>query len=92
MLYDEAGNPLTTTLLDYLVPTATEAPTIEIDHVLTDGANPEGVKGMGEGGAIGSVPAVFNAVADAVAQVGARLTEMPLTPVRVIEALEAVGR
>jgi len=90
-VYDEAGNPLTTTFLDYLLPTAAESPRIEIDHVVTDGPNPEGVKGMGEGGAIGSVPAVVNAVADALAQVGATVTEQPLTPVRVVEALEAVG-
>jgi len=90
-VYDESGNPLTTTFLDYLLPTAAESPRIEIDHVVTDGPNPSGVKGMGEGGAIGSVPAVFNAVADALAQVGATVTEQPLTPVRLVEALEAVG-
>jgi carbon-monoxide dehydrogenase large subunit len=90
-VYDDQGNPLTTTFLDYLVPTAAEAPRIEIDHVVTDGPNPSGVKGMGEGGAIGSVPAVFNAVADALAQVGATVTDQPLTPVRIVEALETVG-
>ena len=90
-VYDEYGNPLTTTFLDYLLPTAAESPRIEIDHVVTDGPNPEGVKGMGEGGAIGSVPAVFNAVADALAQVGATVTDQPLTPVRIVEALESVS-
>jgi carbon-monoxide dehydrogenase large subunit len=90
-VYDDAGNPLTTTFLDYLVPTAAEAPRIEVDHVVTDGPNPEGVKGMGEGGAIGSVPAVFNAVADALAQAGATVTAQPLTPARIVDALEAVG-
>ncbi|MEI7999714.1 MAG: xanthine dehydrogenase family protein molybdopterin-binding subunit [Actinomycetes bacterium] len=90
-VYDPDGNPLTTTFLDYLVPTAAEAPNIEIDHVVTDGANPSGVKGMGEGGAIGSVPAVFNAVADALASVGAKITEQPLSPLRIVEALEAAG-
>jgi carbon-monoxide dehydrogenase large subunit len=91
-VYDDDGNPLTTTFLDYLVPTAAEAPPIEIDHVVTDGDNPGGVKGMGEGGAIGSVPAVFNAVADALGQVGAKVTDQPLTPVRIVEALQAAGR
>ena len=86
-VYDEHGTPLTTTFLDYLLPTAAESPTIEIDHVVTDGDNPQGVKGMGEGGAIGSVPAVFNAVADALAQVGARITDQPLTPTRILDAL-----
>ncbi len=90
-VYDDDGNPLTTTFLDYLLPTAVEVPRVEIDHVVTDGGNPSGVKGMGEGGAIGSVPAVFNAVADALSLVGATVLDQPLTPLRVVEALEAAG-
>ena len=67
VVYDEQGTPLTTTFLDYLVPTATEVPTIEYGHIETRSPTPGGHKGMGEGGAIGSPPAVFNAVADALA-------------------------
>ena len=54
-VYDDDGNPLTTTFVDYLLPTTTEVPTIEIGHVETvSTTNPGGFKGMGEGGAIGS--------------------------------------
>jgi carbon-monoxide dehydrogenase large subunit len=89
MIYDEYGTPLTTTFLDYLVPTATEVPMIEYGHVETRSPTPGGHKGMGEGGAIGSPPAVFNAVADALALRGAKVTAQPLTPTAITEALDA---
>ena len=85
MIYDDAGNPLTSTLLDYLLPTAAEVPDLEYGHIETPAAtNPGGHKGLGEGGAIGSPPAVINAVADAV---GRTLNEQPLTPDVVVEAI-----
>ncbi len=85
MAYDDAGNPLSTTFVDYLLPTAAEVPEIEYGHIETPAAtNPGGYKGMGEGGAIGSPPAVINAVADAVAHLGARLTRQPLTPMVIL--------
>jgi aerobic carbon-monoxide dehydrogenase large subunit len=90
VVYDEHGSPLTTTFLDYLVPTATEVPRIEYGHIETRSPTPGGHKGMGEGGAIGSPPAVFNAVADALALRGARVTEQPLTPSRILDALAQV--
>ena len=83
-VYDADGNPLTTTFLDYLLPTAAEVPTIEYGHVETRSNTPGGHKGMGEGGAIGAPPAVFNAVADALALVGARVTRQPLGPAQVL--------
>jgi carbon-monoxide dehydrogenase large subunit len=89
LVYDEWGTPLTTTFLDYLVPTATEVPEIEYGHVETRSPTPGGHKGMGEGGAIGSPPAVFNAVADALALRGAKVTEQPLTPSRILAALDS---
>jgi aerobic carbon-monoxide dehydrogenase large subunit len=89
LVYDESGNPLTTTFLDYLLPTAAEVPLIEYGHVETPAATPGGHKGMGEGGAIGAPPAVFNAVADALAPLGVRLTDQPLTPSALLEAIEA---
>ncbi len=55
-VYDDDGNPLTTTFMDYLLPTTTEVPTIEYGHVETPSPTPGGHKGMGEGGAIGSPP------------------------------------
>ena len=65
-VYDDEGNPLTTTFMDYLPPTTTEVPDIEVGHIETESTtNPGGYKGMGEGGAIGAHAAVANAVADA---------------------------
>ena len=92
MVYDEAGNPLSTTFVDYLLPTAAEVPNIEYGHIETPAAtNPGGFKGMGEGGAIGSPPAVINAVADALAHLGARLTAQPLTPMAILAAIDEAG-
>ena len=87
VVYDEDGNPLTTTFLDYLVPTAVEVPDVEYGHVETRSPTPGGHKGMGEGGAIGSPAAVVNAVADALALRGIKTTEQPLTPGRILAAL-----
>jgi carbon-monoxide dehydrogenase large subunit len=91
VVYDDDGNPRTTTLMDYLVPTATEVPVIEFGHVETPSASPGGHKGMGEGGAIGSPPCVCNAVADALALAGARVGRTPLDPDAVLGALAAAG-
>jgi carbon-monoxide dehydrogenase large subunit len=91
-VYDVDGNPLTTTFLDYLVPTATDVPVIEYGHVETPGATPGHHKGMGEGGAIGAPAAVANAVNDALSQVGVVLREGPFTPSRIVDALDAAGR
>src|SRR5262249_25519563 len=63
LIYDDDGNPVTTTFLDYVMPTAAEIPTIEYAHVETPSPGPGGYKGVGEGGAIGAPPAVVNAVA-----------------------------
>ena len=78
--YDQDGNPLTTTYLDYLLPTAAEVPVIEYGHVMSPSADPGGFKGMGEGGAIGAPAAVINAVADALSPFGVTVTSQPLTP------------
>ena len=88
MAYDEDGNPLATTFVDYLLPTATEVPDIEYGHLETPGPMPGGYKGVGEGGAIGAPPAVVNAVNDALAPLGITLTRLPLTPARIVEAIE----
>jgi aerobic carbon-monoxide dehydrogenase large subunit len=80
-VYDEAGNPLTATFVDYLLPTTTEVPPIEVGHLDTRSTtNPGGFKGMGEGGAIGSHAAVANAVADALAHLGVHVLTTPLGP------------
>ncbi|SEP10383.1 xanthine dehydrogenase family protein molybdopterin-binding subunit [Trujillonella endophytica] len=80
LAYDEDGNPTATTFVDYLLPTATDVPVIEYGHIETMSGGPGGYKGVGEGGAIGAPPAVVNAVADALAPFGARITRLPLTP------------
>ncbi len=67
LAYDDDGNPLATTFMDYLLPTAAEVPRIEYGHIETPSPGPGGYKGVGEGGAIGAPPAVVNAVADALA-------------------------
>jgi carbon-monoxide dehydrogenase large subunit len=87
--YDDMGNPLATTFMDYLVPTATEVPPIEIVHLESPASTLGGFKGCGEGGAIGAPPAVFNAVCDALASLGVELDRQPLTPTRIWEAIAA---
>jgi carbon-monoxide dehydrogenase large subunit len=92
MVYDEGGNPLTTTFLDYLLPTAAEVPVIEYGHLETPSALPGGAKGMGEGGAIASPPAIANAINDALAPLGAYLPSQPFTPPRIVAAIKAAAR
>ena len=90
--YDESGNPLATTFVDYLLPTATEVPLIEYGHIETPApTNPGGHKGMGEGGAIGSPPCVINAVADALAPLGVQVRSQPLGPVDVLALIQAAS-
>jgi aerobic carbon-monoxide dehydrogenase large subunit len=88
VLYDELGNPVTGTLVDYLVPTAPDLPSFEAKQLETPSPlNPLGVKGIGEASTIGSVPAVQNAVIDALSHLGVRHLDMPLTPQRVWRAV-----
>jgi carbon-monoxide dehydrogenase large subunit len=88
LAYDEDGNPLATTFMDYLVPSAAEVPPIEYGHIETPSPGPGGFKGVGEGGAIGAPPAVVNAVADALAPFGVDVTQLPLSPSHIISLLE----
>src|SRR5690606_36783111 len=88
LVYDGDGNPLATTFMDYLLPTATDVPTIEYGHVETPSAGPGGYKGVGEGGAIGAPPAVVNAVADALAPFGVTVERLPLSPAAVVALVE----
>ena len=90
--YDDAGNPLATTFMDYLLPTAAEVPLIEYGHIETPApTNPGGHKGLGEGGAIASPPAVINAVADALAPLGVKVRSQPLGPSDVVALIEAAA-
>ncbi|MBW8827608.1 MAG: molybdopterin-dependent oxidoreductase, partial [Acidobacteria bacterium] len=91
-IYDGDGNPLTTTFMDYLLPTTTEIPIIEVGHIETvSTTNPGGFKGMGEGGAIGAHAAVANAVYDALAHLGVKGGKTPLGPNDIFELVQAAG-
>jgi aerobic carbon-monoxide dehydrogenase large subunit len=87
--YDSDGNPLSSTLLDYAAITATDLPSFELVASETPTPrNPLGVKGIGEAGTIGAAPAVQNAAINALAYLGVRHIDMPLTPQRVWAAIE----
>ena len=87
--WDDDGNPLATTYVDYLLPTSTDVPTIDYGHMEdSPGPGPGGYKGVGEGGAIGAPAAVANAVADALAHLGVTVTRLPLTPARILELID----
>ena len=88
MVYTTDGQPVTSTLLDYLAPTAQELPTYEINSMVTPTPlNRLGVKGIGEATTIGSTPAVHNAVLDALAPMGVEHLDMPLTPEKIWRAI-----
>jgi len=90
--YDANGNPLTSNLIDYLMPSAADLPSFEVSNTETASPrNPLGAKGIGESGTIGSTPAVHNAVVDAVSHLGVRHIDMPCTPQRVWEAIKGAG-
>jgi carbon-monoxide dehydrogenase large subunit len=87
-IYDEDGNLVTGTFVDYLVPSAADVPSITTDRTETPATtNPLGVKGVGEAGTIASTPAVVNAVVDALRPYGVTDVQMPCSPQRVWEAL-----
>lgn len=88
VLYDEDGNPTTTTFADYEIVSATELPSFELVAMETPTSyNSLGAKGIGEAGTIGATPAVQNAVIDAVAHLGVRHIDMPTSPMRVWTAI-----
>jgi carbon-monoxide dehydrogenase large subunit len=83
VVYDESGQLLTASLVDYVVPTAPGMPPVEIRHVPGEvTTNIGGFRGMGEGGTIGSPAAIANAVSDALAPLGVAVSELPVTPDR----------
>ena len=87
--FDEAGQPLVTTFMDYLIPTAMEIPPIEIHHMESRcSLNPLGVKGVGEGGAIPAAAAFAGAVEDALAPFGATVRAVPLDPPAILAMIE----
>jgi carbon-monoxide dehydrogenase large subunit len=89
-VYDDDGNLLTTTLADYLIPSAADLPAFTTDRTETPATtNPLGVKGVGEAGTIASTPAVVNAIVDALRPLGVRDVLMPCSPERVWRAIQA---
>jgi len=88
-VYDEHGNLMTSSMTQYLVPGATEIPTMELDRTVTPSTtNPLGVKGIGEAGTIAAPPAVVNSVVDALAHLGVTDVGKPATPERVWRAIQ----
>ncbi len=88
-VYDDDGNLLTSTLVDYLVPSAAELPSYVTDHTVTPSpTNLLGVKGIGEAGTIAATPAVINAVIDALTPLGITTIDMPASPQRVWSAIQ----
>jgi carbon-monoxide dehydrogenase large subunit len=87
-VYDDTGQPLATTLMDYAVPTFADVPPIETHHLETPAPGiPGGFKGAGEAGATGAPAAILNAVNDALAPLGVMLTDQPITSERVVRAI-----
>ncbi|QFY06186.1 molybdopterin-dependent oxidoreductase [Nonomuraea phyllanthi] len=92
-VYDAEGNLLTTTMADYLLPSAADLPDFQLDRTESPAtSNPLGVKGVGEAGTIASTPAVVNAVVDALRPRGIHDIQMPCTPERVWRSLEGERR
>jgi carbon-monoxide dehydrogenase large subunit len=90
MKYDDAGQPLTTTLADYLLPTSADVPNVEIVHVESPSPNnPLGAKGAGEGGTIPAAAAIISAIEDALAPFAISINEAPLLPGRLCALIEA---
>jgi carbon-monoxide dehydrogenase large subunit len=91
--FDELGNCLSGSLMDYLLPTALEVPDWETGMTVTPSPHhPIGAKGVGESATVGSPAAVVNAVVDALRPYGVRHADMPLTPSRVWEVMHGKGR
>ena len=93
LAYDaETGQLLAGSFMDYAMPRAEDVPFFEVDsHVVPTAVNPLGAKGVGEAGTVGALPALVNAVNDALAPLGVRHLDMPLTPARIWRAIHERG-
>lgn len=93
MPFDREGQPLASTLADYLLPGPTEVPHFRLEHMHTSSPHTEfGVKGIGEGGAIAPPAAIANAINDALKGLGAEVLESPVTPRRLLAAIAAARK
>ncbi|MDH3681131.1 MAG: xanthine dehydrogenase family protein molybdopterin-binding subunit [Acidimicrobiia bacterium] len=87
LIYDDRGQLLTSSLMDYLLPSSTDIPPIEVGHVADPADNLNGVRGVGEGGTLGPYAAIANAVCDALSPLGVTIDALPLSPSRVRAAI-----
>jgi carbon-monoxide dehydrogenase large subunit len=93
MPFNPQGQPLAATLMDYLLPSATEVPPVRVSHMQTPSPYTEfGIKGLGEGGAVGPPAAIVCAVNDALRPLGVEVNDLPLTPARILAAIRSGGR
>jgi carbon-monoxide dehydrogenase large subunit len=92
LVYGDAGELLSGSFMDYLVPTSVEIPHMEIEHLTTPSPfTPLGIKGMGEGGTVAPGAVLACAIADALSPFGVRLTELPITPAKIVEAIRSTS-
>jgi carbon-monoxide dehydrogenase large subunit len=92
LIYDEQGNILNGTFMDYLVPTAVESPSWETGHTVTPSPHhPIGAKGVGESPTVGAPPAIANAIVDALTPLGITHLDIPITPNKIFKALREKG-
>jgi len=93
LVYDDAGQLLTGTLMDYALPRAADVPAFEVDHLdFPSAVNPLGIKGVGESGVIAPAAAIANAVEDALVPWGVEINEVPITSGRIFELLQSVSK
>jgi carbon-monoxide dehydrogenase large subunit len=95
LIYDDQAQPVSTHFGEYLLPLATDSPTVEVLHMETPSPlNPLGLKGAGEGGTIAAIAALLSAVENALEPFGVHIAEAPITPQRIVELLgeHALGR
>lgn len=88
LIYDEDGQLLTASLVDYMIPSAPEVPFMDVVHVESESAVAGGFRGMGEGGTIGAPAAIANAIADALSPLGIDVSILPMTPERIFRLME----
>ena len=89
LVYDDRGQLITGSLMDYLLPTSADVPPIELGHVADPADNLNGIRGVGEGGTLGPYAAIANAVCDALRPLGVTIDELPLSPDRVRAAIRS---
>ena len=90
MHFSDEGQPVTTTLLDYVIPTFLDIPEIELHHMESPSTtNPGGMKGAGEAGVVGAIPAVALALADALASFNPEINSIPLMPSKLLEIVQS---